>query len=388
MERVADAVEKEGTGVWYRRRWSASSPGPEVRGLRRDRVPQGDRHPRRLVRLGVRLRRGERAPADMGLPGRPVPRGIRPAPRLVPVEPAGQRGQPRARPVPRGAHRTASWWTARAEDVQVHRQHRHAGEAHPAVRRRGRAALGRRRRLPRRRPALGAASSGTSPRGTGRSATRSATRSSNLFDFDPAKDAVPEAELLPLDRWALARLDEVVAPRPPGVRRRTSSTSSTTRWSTSAGATCSAVYFDISKDRLYTWKPAGHARRSGADGAAPHPPRRDPAARAGDLVHRRGGLGVPSGKAHAVGVPRPGSRRPPAVGDPALMETFERLFSVRAAVQQQLEAARRDKLIGSSLEAKVVLHADAEGHAFLARHLPRAAHAAHRQPGRPRVPAG
>ena len=29
---------------------------------------------------------------------------------------------------------------------------------------------------------------------------------SNLYDFDPAKDAVPEAELLPLDRWARARL--------------------------------------------------------------------------------------------------------------------------------------------------------------------------------------
>ena len=50
------------------------------------------------------------------------------------------------------------------------------------------------------------------------------------------------------------------------------------------------------------------------------------------------------------------------------METFERLFAVRSAVQQQLEAARRDKLIGSSLEAKVVLHADAEG-----RELPRPA---------------
>src|SRR5262249_46766331 len=134
------------------------------------------------------------------------------------------------------------------------------------------------------------------------------------------------------------------------------------------GNDLSAVHFDISKDRLYTWKAAGHARRSGQT-----------------VLHRilldvtRLLAPVTSFTAeevweHLPGRPAPSvflAGLPEATGrsDPALMETFARLFSVRSAVQQQLEAARRDKLIGSSLEAKVVLHADAEGREFLVQHL-------------------
>ena len=145
------------------------------------------------------------------------------------------------------------------------------------------------------------------------------------------------------------------------------------------GSDLSAVYFDISKDRLYTWKPGGHARRSGQT-----------------VLHRilldvtRLLAPVTSFTAeevweHLPGRPAPsvflaGLPEPTGRGDPVLMETFDRLFSVRSAVQQQLEAARRDKLIGSSLEAKVVLHADAEGRAPRPA-PPRAAHAPDRQPG-------
>jgi len=190
---------------------------------------------------------------------------------------------------------------------------------------------------------------------------------SNLYDFDPAKDAVPEAELLPLDRLVLARLDDVVG----RVRRAYDEYEFHLVYHALVdfcGSDLSAVHFDISKDRLYTWKAAGHARRS-----------------AQTVLHRilldvtRLLAPVTSFTAEEVweylpGRPAPSvflAGLPEATGrrDPALMETFDRLFSVRAAVQQQLEAARRDKLIGSSLEAKVVLHADAEGHEFLARHL-------------------
>jgi isoleucyl-tRNA synthetase len=54
--------------------------------------------------------------------------------------------------------------------------------------------------------------------------------------------------------------------------------------------------------------------------------------------------------------------------DRALLQRFERLFSVRSAVQGLLEAARRDKRIGSSVEAQVVLHATGEAKAFLEAH--------------------
>ena len=190
---------------------------------------------------------------------------------------------------------------------------------------------------------------------------------SNLQDFDPAKDAVPDAELLPLDRWALARLDEVAG----RVRRAYDEFDFHLVYHALVdfcGSDLSAVYFDISKDRLYTWKAGGHARRSGqtvlhrilldvtrllapvtsftAEEVWEHVP------------------GRPAPSVFLAGLPQPSGRR-----DPVLMETFDRLFSVRSAVQQQLEAARRDKLIGSSLEARVVLHADAEGREFLVQHL-------------------
>ena len=190
---------------------------------------------------------------------------------------------------------------------------------------------------------------------------------SNLYDFDPAKDAVPESELVPLDRWAMARLDDVVG----RVRRAYDEYDFHLVYHALVdfcGNDLSAVHFDISKDRLYTWKTTGHARRSGQT-----------------VLHRvlldvtRLLAPVTSFTAeevweHLPGRPAPSvflAGLPEATGhrDPALMERFERLFSVRSAVQQQLEAARRDKLIGSSLEAKVVLHADAEGRDLLVQHL-------------------
>ena len=190
---------------------------------------------------------------------------------------------------------------------------------------------------------------------------------SNLYDFEPAKDAVPESELLPLDRWVMARLDEVVG----RVRRAYDEYDFHLVYHALVdfcGSDLSAVHFDISKDRLYTWKANGHARRSGqtvlhrvlldvtrllapvtsftAEEVWEHVP------------------GRPAPSVFLAGLPQATGRR-----DPVLMETFERLFSLRSAVQQQLEAARRDKLIGSSLEAKVLLHADAEGREFLVQHL-------------------
>jgi isoleucyl-tRNA synthetase len=190
---------------------------------------------------------------------------------------------------------------------------------------------------------------------------------SNLYDFDPAKDAVPERELLPLDRWVLTRLDEVVA----RVRRAYDEYDFHLVYHALVdfcGSDLSAVHFDISKDRLYTWKATGHARRSGQ--TVLHrilldvtrllaPVTSFTAEEVWEHVPGRPALSV-----FLAGLPQATGRR-----DPALMETFDRLFSVRSAVQQQLEAARRDKLIGSSLEAKVVLHADAEGREFLVRHL-------------------
>jgi isoleucyl-tRNA synthetase len=53
------------------------------------------------------------------------------------------------------------------------------------------------------------------------------------------------------------------------------------------------------------------------------------------------------------------------VDNSALIERWERVFTIRDEVLKALEAARNDKQIGSSLEAKVVLTTDAETTRFL-----------------------
>jgi isoleucyl-tRNA synthetase len=190
---------------------------------------------------------------------------------------------------------------------------------------------------------------------------------SNLYDFDPSADAVPTEQLPPLDRWALARLDDLVA----RVRRAYEEYEFHLVYHAVVdfcGNDLSAIHFDISKDRLYTWKTGGHARRS-----------------AQTVLYRvladvsRMLAPVTSFTAEEVWEQLPGDHPasvflagwPQVTGqvDPDLMQTFEKLFAVRTAVQRQLEGARRDKVIGSSLEAKVVLHADGEARALLVRHL-------------------
>jgi isoleucyl-tRNA synthetase len=74
----------------------------------------------------------------------------------------------------------------------------------------------------------------------------------------------------------------------------------------------------------------------------------------------------PSESIFLCGLPQPS----PAAQDEPVLETFDRLFAVRSEVQKVLEAARRDKLIGASLEAKVSLFSEGELAGFLKDHAP------------------
>jgi len=190
---------------------------------------------------------------------------------------------------------------------------------------------------------------------------------SNLADFDLSRDAVGHAELLPLDAWAQGRLDELVV----RVRRAYESYEFHLVFHAVVdfcGNDLSALYFDISKDRLYTWKTDGQPRRSGQ--TVLHHVARDllrllapvmsfTAEEAWSFLP-----GAPTPSVFLAGLPEV-TRRMPA----ELAERFERLFAVRSVVQKQLEVARRDKVIGASLEAKVLLHAEVADREFLARHL-------------------
>src|SRR5207253_398239 len=83
----------------------------------------------------------------------------------------------------------------------------------------------------------------------------------NLHGFDPSRDTVPDNEMLEIDAWALSELDEVI--------RKVREAYEAYEFHLVYHAlynfctvTLSARYFDIIKDRLYTFAPRNHARRS------------------------------------------------------------------------------------------------------------------------------
>jgi isoleucyl-tRNA synthetase len=190
---------------------------------------------------------------------------------------------------------------------------------------------------------------------------------SNLYDFDPALHAVPDAELLPLDRWAKTRLAELDVKVKQAYRDYEFHLVYHSVVDFCA-MDLSVMYFDILKDRLYTGKADGRPRRAAQ--TVLHQIARDllrllapvMSFTAEEAWQQLPGAGAPS--VFLAGLPE----TPPAA-DPALIERYQKLFAVRSEVQKLLEVARRDKLIGSPLEAKVVLVATGAARDFLASNL-------------------
>jgi isoleucyl-tRNA synthetase len=181
----------------------------------------------------------------------------------------------------------------------------------------------------------------------------------NLADFDPAKDAVAPEELLPLDRWALARLaawDEKVKAAYEDYEFHVAYHATVEL----CAVELSAVYFDVLKDRLYTAKKDGKARRSAQTVLW---------IVAQDLIRLLAPiLSFTASEAWAF-LPGAGADSPFLAGLPkrdrpkdaeALEARYGKIFEVRAAVQGKLEEARRAKLIGSGLEAMVTLRAEGD----------------------------
>src|SRR5207302_2934159 len=83
----------------------------------------------------------------------------------------------------------------------------------------------------------------------------------NLDGFDPASDSVDEHEMLEIDCWALAELDSLIA----SVHEAYDDYDFHAVYQALhqfCTVTLSARYFDIIKDRLYTFAPKNQARRS------------------------------------------------------------------------------------------------------------------------------
>jgi isoleucyl-tRNA synthetase len=178
----------------------------------------------------------------------------------------------------------------------------------------------------------------------------------NLNAFVPSRDRVPEAELLPLDRYMLARTREL--------------TENILDWyerfefhrvyhavNDFAVIDLSNFYLDVLKDRMYTFAPTSHARRSAqtvlwqvteALVRLVAPILSFTADEIWEYLPPVEGREV---SVHLAQFPKPEEvfSEDPA----ALLEEWKQVFEVRDYALKELEAARQAKVIGKALEAEI-----------------------------------
>jgi isoleucyl-tRNA synthetase len=193
----------------------------------------------------------------------------------------------------------------------------------------------------------------------------------NLADFDPARDSVSDAEMEELDRWMLSRTADLVR-----LCRKWYETFEFHRVFHAlhdfAVVDLSSFYFDVLKDRLYTFAPRNRARRSAQTAVY----------RIATALLR---LATPIIAFTAEEIWR---HFPRVAGDPesAHMALFpaadelggamdeqrkanwKELLMIRSEVMRKLEEARNAKTIAGGLEAQVELRAPGALHHMLGQY--------------------
>ena len=185
----------------------------------------------------------------------------------------------------------------------------------------------------------------------------------NLDGFNPATEKVALAEMLEIDRWALASLDKAAEKILKGYEIFDFQTVYQTVYNLCT-VTLSARYFDIIKDRLYIFAPKSLERRSAQTALY-------------DIADNLCRLLAPIlvfttdeafenlpnqnlSSVHLAEFPKLAG-----VKDERLLENWERIYAIRDEVLKKLEESRNAKIIGSGLEAKVILTVDKETMMFL-----------------------
>jgi len=190
----------------------------------------------------------------------------------------------------------------------------------------------------------------------------------NTADFDAARDAVPPAQMLEIDRWALARAAEVQAE----ILRHYDVYEFhpvVARLQVFCAEDLGAFYLDVLKDRLYTTAPGSPARRS-AQTALWH------------ITHAMlrwmaPFLSFTAEEAWEVFVPAASRgdsifcetfwKFPPVEGEPgALLSRWARVRELRDLVNKEIEALRSAGAVGSSLQANATLTLPPADHALMA----------------------
>jgi isoleucyl-tRNA synthetase len=191
----------------------------------------------------------------------------------------------------------------------------------------------------------------------------------NLYDFDPADDSVARAQLLEIDRWALARYAEAAAKIVkayedydyPAIFQAANHLIT---------VDLSAFYVDVTKDRMYTFGAKSPARRSGqtamfiiVDGLA-----RLLAPVLSVTMDELWRMlpGPREESVHLALFPRDLDQWQ----DAALLERWTALAAVRDRVNLRLEEKRKDRTIAANLSARVVIGAGGDQAALLKQYEP------------------
>ena len=189
----------------------------------------------------------------------------------------------------------------------------------------------------------------------------------NLFDFNPDTDSVAYEDLMEVDRWALAKMNDLVK-----VAREAYDSFEFHDIYHGVYNFCivdmSNFYLDIIKDRLYT--EAAHSLSRRAAQTTIYRILRDlTLVLAPVLAYTADEIWKSMPKSSTLNCEHPVLNDIPEY-DPSLsgqefMAKWDRIHAVRDDVNKALELARNEKMIGKSLEAKVVLHCSDEVLALL-----------------------
>ena len=189
----------------------------------------------------------------------------------------------------------------------------------------------------------------------------------NLYDFNPNEHSVPYAEMEELDRWALMKLNKLVE-KIENAYAEYDFHVMLYAIHNFCTVDMSSFYLDVTKDRMYASKADSRERRSGQTAMY-------------IILHTLTRLLAPvlAFTSEEIWQHLPHTEKDntesvmlndwpevnPQYADEALEEKWDRILDVRETVLKALENARNEKLIGQSLQAKVVLKAGKPLYDFL-----------------------
>jgi isoleucyl-tRNA synthetase len=186
----------------------------------------------------------------------------------------------------------------------------------------------------------------------------------NLDNFDPQKDSV--SDLLEIDRWALASLDELTAKVTKAYETYDFQVVYQSVYNFCT-VTLSARYFDIIKDRLYIYAPNSVERRSAQ--TALYKITKDLSLLIAPILaftSDEAWESLPNHDANSIHLAEFPETKD--VLEMELLTNWERIFTIRDEVLKSLETSRNEKIIGSSLEAKVKLSLSENDFEFLSEY--------------------